>query len=106
MNKSIRHPAEGFWRPTHVLSLSRAFPGLVSLAAVFFPLLPTSAQLSEAWVHRDTSVSSNAYDRAVQVVTDATGDVVVTGVTSGGITGTDMVTIKYSGTTGAMLWRQ
>lgn len=87
-------------------SLHPALLGFLALIATTLALIPVRAQLAETWVHRDTSVSSNAYDRAVQVATDATGDLVVTGVTGGGISVTDMVTIKYSGATGAMLWRQ
>lgn len=43
-------------------------------------------------------------DRAVQVVRDFRGDVIVIGTTAGGISATDILTVKYSGTDGAILW--
>ena len=37
---------------------------------------------------------------------DAAGDIIVTGTTDDGITGVDMLTIKYSGSNGTMLWQK
>ena len=79
---------------------------VLTTLALMASLHPARAQLAETWVHRDASVSSNAFDRAVQIAMDASGDLVVTGITAGGISGTDIVTIKYSGATGATLWQQ
>ncbi|HAB19879.1 MAG TPA: hypothetical protein DCE44_26030, partial [Verrucomicrobiales bacterium] len=43
-------------------------------------------------------------DKAALIARDPKGDVIVTGTTEGGISGKDILTIKYSGTDGVMLW--
>jgi uncharacterized delta-60 repeat protein len=57
--------------------------------------------VTEAWVHRYSNVVSNVSDSASKVVADAAGDIIVTGTA-----GSDMLTIKYSGTDGSVLWQQ
>ena len=80
----------------------------LALAALAFGPPPAQAQaaVTEAWVHRFSNVVSNSTDRAVKVVRDAAGDIIVTGTTAGGIPGQDMLTIKYSGADGSVLWQQ
>jgi hypothetical protein len=67
---------------------------------------PARAAVTEAWVHRYSNVVSNSTDRAFKVVHDATGDIIVTGSTDDGITWKDMLTIKYSGPDGSLIWQQ
>jgi hypothetical protein len=76
------------------------------LAALVFGLPPAQAAVTEAWVHRYSNVVSNVTDQAFQVVRDAAGDIIVTGTTAGGIIGQDMLTIKYSGADGSVLWQK
>jgi len=64
------------------------------------------AAVTEAWVHRYNNVVSNLNGQAVMVVSDAAGDIIVTGTTDGGTTGQDMLTVKYSGVDGSVLWQQ
>ncbi len=77
----------------------------LAFAASAFGLQRSRAAVTEAWVQRHSNVANNATDQALKVVLDATGDVIVTGTTSG-FQGGDMVTIKYSGSDGSVLWRQ
>jgi hypothetical protein len=49
---------------------------------------------------------SNSTDQAYKVVSDAAGDFIVTGSTDEGNTGRDMLTIKYSGADGSVLWQR
>jgi uncharacterized delta-60 repeat protein len=78
------------------------------LAAVVFGFGPPLAQaaVAEAWVHRYSNVVSNSNDQAFKVVRDAAGDIIVTGTTDDGIHGPDMLTIKYSGTDGSVIWQE
>jgi len=62
------------------------------------------AGVIEAWVQRYSMVVSNSNDSAAKVLVDAAGDVIVAGYTEDG-TGSDMLTIKYSGADGAEIWR-
>ena len=84
---------------------ARLSSALVALAALAFGLRPARAAVTEAWVHRYSNVVSNSNDLASKVVTDAAGDIIVTGTTDDGIT-FDMLTIKYSGADGSVLWQQ
>ena len=98
---------------TKLSALRRAAgsPDLV-VAAVLFALLaaslaaPAAEGVKEAWVKRYSNIVSNAQDRAMKVVTDAHGDIIVIGATDNGVTGADMLTIKYSGADGSLLWSQ
>ena len=86
-----------------------ACPGLLlacCCALLVGPPWPTRAAVTEAWVHRYSNVASNANDRASKVVSDAAGDIIVTGVTDDLVHGQDMLTIKYSGADGTVLWQQ
>jgi uncharacterized delta-60 repeat protein len=60
----------------------------------------------ESWVHRYDNVVRNANDQAFKVAHDAAGDIIVTGTTIDGSTRSDMLTIKYSGADGSVLWQQ
>ncbi len=73
--------------------------GLLAALACVSP--PAQATATEAWVHRYSNVLSNSNDQAVQVVRNAAGDIVVTGNSEG-----DMLTIKYSGADGTVIWQQ
>jgi outer membrane protein assembly factor BamB len=69
---------------------------------------PHSAQaaVTEAWVRRYSNIVSNTTDRAVKAVRDATGNIIVTGTSYDGITPGALLTIKYSGADGALLWEK
>ena len=67
---------------------------------------PARAAVTEAWVQRYSNVVSNSTDDAFKVVRDAAGDIIVTGSTDDNSSGGDMLTIKYSGADGALLWQQ
>jgi len=75
-------------------------------AALSFGPLPARAAVTEAWVHRYNNVMGNSIDQAVKVVRDAAGDTIVTGTTDDRMTGQVMLTIKYSGTDGSVLWQK
>ncbi len=78
---------------------------LVSFAG--FALLSMSARaaaVADAWIHRFSNVVSNSGDEAVKVVRDAADDIIVTGTTFVGGT-SDILTIKYSGADGSVLWQ-
>jgi hypothetical protein len=71
------------------------------------PAVPTVEVAREAWIqqHRSYSnTSGNANDRAYKVITYSRGDTIVTGTTSHLLTGLDMLTLKYSGVDGALVW--
>src|SRR5437762_1079248 len=99
-------PAWMCWR----LACRLARPGCLWAALGLlanFSVGPRHAQAAvvEAWVQRYNPVVSNSYDEAVKVVRDAAGDIIVTGVTADGIHGGGMLTIKYSGADGSLLWQ-
>ncbi|MBI2926748.1 MAG: hypothetical protein HYY24_13710, partial [Verrucomicrobia bacterium] len=75
--------------------------GFLAFAMIAFGPPSAQAAVTEAWVQRHSNVVSNAADQAVKVVRDAAGDIIVTGTTA-----RDMVTIKYSGADGSVLWQQ
>ena len=83
---------------------------LMALATLAFGHSQAQAAVTEAWAHRYNHVVSNANDWASKVVRDAAGDIIVTGVTDGRmddrITGHDLLTIKYSGADGSVLWQK
>ena len=79
---------------------------LVVLAAFAFWPQPDQAAVTEAWVHRYNNIVNNANDYAFKVVRDAAGDIIVTGNTDNRTTGLDMLTIKYSGADGSVLWQR
>jgi uncharacterized delta-60 repeat protein len=64
-----------------------------------------AATVREEWVQRYNSPITNSVNRAVKVAKDANGDIVVTGTTDDRAHAEDFLTVKYSGTTGAMLWQ-
>ena len=83
-------------------------PAALLLAIVVLALTPASkgAGVTEAWVQRSNIVVSNSQDRAYKVVRDGAGDFIVTGSSSIGTSGLDMLTLKYSGASGALLWQK
>jgi len=78
------------------------------LALAVLALGPQAAQavVTEAWVHRFSNVLSNSVDRALKVVRDDAGDIIVTGTTDDNLSAQDMLTIKYSGGDGSVIWQQ
>jgi hypothetical protein len=74
-------------------------------ALVTFVANTLPAAVREEWVQRYNSPITNSANRAVKVATDANGDIVVTGTTDDRAHAEDFLTVKYSGTTGAMLWQ-
>src|SRR5206468_3745745 len=91
----------------HLLARRAGLWAALGCTALAFVAPPArAAAVTEAWVHRYSNVVSNANDRAFKVVRDAAGDIIVAGYTDDGITGQDMLTIKYSGTDGTLLWQK
>ncbi len=82
------------------------FAPLVVLVAGFLVTTPTGAAVREAWVQRYNSVTPGGNDFPVEVVRDAVGDYIVTGGTDNHTTGHDILTIKYSGSNGAIIWQR
>ena len=81
--------------------------GFLAFATIAFGSRSAQAAVTEAWVQRYSNLLSNAAAQAVKVVRDAAGDIIVTGST--GLPGTsrhDILTIKYSGADGSVLWQQ
>lgn len=69
-------------------------------------LFPAAAAVTEAWVQHFTTMANSSNDKAVKVVRDAAGDIIVAGASDDGVNGFDMLTIKYSATDGAILWQR
>lgn len=67
-------------------------------------LLPSGYPTS--WVHRSTIMVSNSTDSATRMTRDAAGNIIVVGFTDDGVTARDILTIKYSGVDGALLWQR
>jgi hypothetical protein len=59
--------------------------------------------ITTEWVARYDGPAANSYDRAIAVTTDSTGNIYVTGPSTGSGTGQDYVTIKYN-SAGNQLW--
>ena len=64
------------------------------------------ATVTQLWVQHYSETTSNAADSARIVTVDAAGDVIVTGQTDNGLNGQDIVTIKYSGSNGSVIWQR
>ena len=79
---------------------------LVTLASFAFGFQPAQADVTEAWTHRFSNVLNNSVDRPLKIVRDAAGDIIVTGTSDDNASGPDMLTIKYSGADGSVLWQQ
>ncbi len=75
---------------------------LLILAATCLPTLCHAATAVEAWVRRYDN-GTDSYDYARKVVADNAGNLIVAGGTDDGITGADMLVIKYSAS-GVPLW--
>ena len=74
--------------PTTTKHNERRFPlsfALATIVALLNAIPLTQAAVTEAWVHRYSNVVSNSDDRAIKVVRDAAGDIIVIGTTAGGI---------------------
>jgi outer membrane protein assembly factor BamB len=80
-------------------------PTLLFLAALAFGAQPARAGVAEAWVQRYSNVLSNSKDYALRILCDAAGDIIVVGATGDSVNASDMLTIKYSGTNGSVLWQ-
>jgi hypothetical protein len=78
----------------------------VAITLLIVVALPARAAVTEAWVQRYSNVVSNSVDRAFKVVSDTAGDIIVTGASDNGITGRDILTLKYSGNDGSVLWQR
>jgi uncharacterized delta-60 repeat protein len=75
---------------------------LVASFLVFLPAMTSAETAVEAWVQR-YSAACESDDYASKVVRDAAGNLIVAGYAYEGITGSDIVVIKYSGA-GVPLW--
>jgi uncharacterized delta-60 repeat protein len=89
-----RHP----WRRIQGLTLNWHF--VISLVVLLVSLPAQSAV--EVWARRDGGTAAST-DEGHAIVADRDGNVIVAGFTDAGISGRDMLTIKYSGA-GAALW--
>ena len=58
---------------------------------------------AQQWISRHDG-PGRAYDGAYAIATDATGDVLVAGISNPGVGDNDSLVIKYSGNVGAELW--
>jgi hypothetical protein len=67
---------------------------------------PLQAAVTELWAHRFSNIMTNSVDRASKVVRDSAGDIIVVGTSDYNASGPDILTIKYSGLDGAILWQQ
>jgi len=65
-----------------------------------------SAAVTQAWEHHFSGVVTHSNDKAVAVARDGTGDIIVAGNSDDGVNGLDMLTIKYSGADGSVLWQR
>src|SRR5215813_781486 len=75
--------------------------------ALLYPLTPARAQsptVTEAWVQRYNVLGKNSDDQAFTVASDARGDIIVAGYTDDRFNGQDILTIKYSGADGSVVW--
>jgi uncharacterized delta-60 repeat protein len=75
-----------------------AILGLTNLEAL-------SASPLETWVHRHGNILTNSLDAASKAILDSRGDLIVIGTTSEFSTGNDIITLRYSGATGTLLWQ-
>jgi hypothetical protein len=78
----------------------------VALAALALGIRPTQAAVTEVWAHHFSNVLSNSVDRSSQVVRDSASDIIVAGTSDNNASGPDILTIKYSGVDGSMLWQR
>jgi hypothetical protein len=86
------------------VAFSNQVSWLAALAAAAILLPSAEAAVAEVWAHRYENPGSST-DSAVGVVSDAAGNFIVTG-TSADKESTAIVTIKYSGSEGSVLWQQ
>lgn len=80
--------------------------GFLGFAVTALGPRPTQAAVIDPWVQRYSNIQSNAAAQAIQVVRDAAGDVIVTGSTGRPGRSRHIVTIKYSGSDGSVIWQQ
>jgi uncharacterized delta-60 repeat protein len=73
---------------------------------VIFLVIPARAAVREVWVQRFNAPVTNSSDEAIEVAVAPNGDIIVTGTTDDHTTDKDFLTIRYSGSTGAMLWQR
>jgi hypothetical protein len=75
---------------------------VVTCTAMLSPLPAPGAPAVEAWARRYSNLTESQ-DQGFKAVTDSAGNVIVAGYTDEGVTGPDILIIKYSGA-GAPLW--
>lgn len=77
------------------------------LLAAILVLAPGSSKAGaiEAWA-RSYNTITNSVELAFRGVVDKLGDVVVAGFTDQAVSGRDMLTIKYSGKDGSLIWKR
>lgn len=87
-----------------------AWPGLLLAGCcavlTWFADYPARAVVSEAWVQRNTNNVASKEEVTFKVVFDGAGDIIVAGSAVTAVNGTDMLTTKYSGANGSVLWQQ
>src|SRR5437867_2505781 len=106
INPQPRFGSESIAPSMHLVARRAYLWAALWLITLPFTAHPAQVTVTEAWVHRYSNVVSNSDDRAVKVVSDAAGDIIVAGNTDDGITGSDMLTIKYSGADGSVIWQK
>jgi len=81
---------------------------IIAVMAIWVGLCWSRAAVVESWVQRYSLELNDRHpdDRAVKIVRDTRGDVIVVGVTDNGIRGGEAVIIKYAGTDGTRLWEK
>lgn len=78
--------------------------GILLVVIPLFCVLGKAATPVELWTQRYDGPLSSANDEAYRVVRDNNGDIIIFGITSDFNFSTDLLTIKYSGTDGSLLW--
>src|SRR5678815_2762512 len=62
--------------------------------------------LTQLWAQHYLDTTNNAIDSARHVAIDPLGDVIVSGYTDNDFNGQDIITIKYSGLNGSVIWQR
>src|SRR5262245_30359828 len=81
--------------------------GLLAVVPTVLGAIPTVEVPVQAWVQRYNYVEPNGEGAALKAVCDAAGDLIVTGISPPPSTQPGrLLTIKYSGADGSVVWRQ
>lgn len=88
--------------------ITNCFGAVTSAVAILTVQAEPPVAVAEAWVQRyNNDGAGGADDHALKAAHDAAGNIIVIGTTYDHVSGgTDVVTIKYAGANGALLWRQ